>query len=70
MVYAQWVFDNPEMQRFFQGKAKSAQNKWSICNKVLENGMKFKLFLYRFLEEALIRIYGRAWYNKLVKLLY
>ncbi len=45
-------------------------HKWSICNKALENGMKLKMPLYRLLEEALIRKYGRLWYNKLVKLLY
>jgi hypothetical protein len=45
-------------------------HKWHICNKALENGMKLDLPLYRFLEEALIRKYGRSWYNKLVKLLY
>jgi hypothetical protein len=44
-------------------------HKWHICNKALENGMKFKMPLYHFLEEALIRKYGRNWYNKLVKLL-
>ena len=45
-------------------------HKWRICNKALENGMKLKLPLYRFLEESLIRKYGRAWYNRLVKLMY
>jgi hypothetical protein len=45
-------------------------HKWFICNKALENGMKLKTPLYRFLEDALIRKYGRSWYNKLVKLLY
>jgi hypothetical protein len=45
-------------------------HKWHICNKALENGMKLKLPLYRFLEDALIRKYGRSWYNKLAKLLY
>lgn len=45
-------------------------HKWHICNKALENGEKLKMPLYRFLEEALIRKYGRTWYNKLVKLLY
>ena len=44
-------------------------HKWHICNKALENGMKLKMPLYIFLEEALIRKYGRNWYNKLVKLL-
>jgi len=45
-------------------------HKWHICNKALENGMKLKTPLYRFLEEALIRKYGKSWYNRLVKLLY
>ena len=45
-------------------------HKWQICNKALENGRKLKLPLYQFLEEALIRKYGRPWYNKLLKLLY
>ena len=45
-------------------------HKWFVCNKALENGMKLKLPLYRFLEDALIRKYGRNWYNRLVKLLY
>jgi hypothetical protein len=45
-------------------------HKWHICNKALDNGAKLKMPLYRFLEEALIRKYGRTWYNKLLKLLY
>ena len=45
-------------------------HKWHICNKALERGMRLKMPLYLFLEEALIRRYGRNWYNKLVKLVY
>jgi hypothetical protein len=45
-------------------------HKWHICNKALENGMKLKMPLYQFLEEALIRKYGRNWYNRLSKLLH
>jgi len=45
-------------------------HKWSICRKAIENGRKLKLPLYQFLEEPLIRKYGRSWYNKLIKLLY
>jgi hypothetical protein len=70
-------FPKPLSCHLYPARIKSVGNqdavnyhKWSICNKALENGMKFKLPLYRFLEEALIRKYGRAWYNKLVKLLY
>jgi hypothetical protein len=44
-------------------------HKWHICNKALENGMKLKMPLYLFLEEALIRKYGRNWFNRLSKLL-
>jgi len=45
-------------------------HKWHICNKAREKGMKLKLPLYQFLEEALIRKYGRSWYNRLLKLLH
>jgi hypothetical protein len=45
-------------------------HKWRICNKALINGMNLKTPLYRFLEEPLIRKYGRTWYNQLLKLLY
>jgi hypothetical protein len=45
-------------------------HKWSICKKALENGMKLKMPLYMFLEEALIRKYGRNWYNRFLKLLH
>ena len=45
-------------------------HKWKICNKALENGIKLKMPLYIFLEEALIRKYGRNWYNRLIRLLH
>jgi len=51
------------------GKDAINYHKWRICNKALENGMKLKLPLYQFLEDSLIRKYGRTWYNKLVKLM-
>lgn len=44
-------------------------HKWSICKKAIEKGHKEKLPLYRFLDQALIRKYGRAWYNRLLKLM-
>jgi len=44
-------------------------HKWSICKKALEKGYKEKIPLYRFLEQAMIRKYGRQWYNRLLKLL-
>jgi len=45
-------------------------HKWHICIEALENGIKLKMPLYFFLEDALIRKYGRNWYNKLVRLLH
>jgi hypothetical protein len=45
-------------------------HKWNICRKALENGKKIKMPLYLFLEEALIRKYGRKWYDQLSKLLH
>jgi len=44
-------------------------HKWSICKKAVEKGHKEKVLMYRFLDQALIRKYGRAWYNRLLKLL-
>ncbi|MEI7981303.1 MAG: DUF3109 family protein [Bacteroidota bacterium] len=44
-------------------------HKWPICRKALEKGYKEKMPLYRFLEGALIRKYGRTWFNRLVKLM-
>jgi hypothetical protein len=44
-------------------------HKWDICRKALEKGHKEKIRLYQFLEEALIREYGRNWYNRLIRLL-
>ena len=43
-------------------------HKLEICKKALEKGHKDKILLYQFLEEALIRKYGRRWYNRLVRL--
>jgi hypothetical protein len=45
-------------------------HKWHICRKALENGRKKNLRLYEFLKDAMIRKYGRNWYNKLLKLLH
>lgn len=44
-------------------------HKWHICQKAVEKGHREKLPLYRFLEEALVRKYGIAWYSELVRLL-
>lgn len=45
-------------------------HKWDICQSALTKGYQEKKPLYEFLQEALIRKYGRKWYNKLVKQLH
>lgn len=39
--------------------------RWSICSAACTAGKKAKLPLYRFVQEALIRKYGQAWYSEL-----
>ena len=53
-----------------QGNDLINYHKWHICNKAIDKGYKGKIFLYQFLEDALIRKYGRVWYNRLVRLLH
>ncbi len=44
-------------------------HKWDICNPALEEGIKQKTPLYKFLEEALIRKYGSSWFDRLLKII-
>lgn len=44
-------------------------HKWEVCRKALAKGHTEKIPLYVFLREALVRKYGRSWYNRLAKLL-
>jgi hypothetical protein len=44
-------------------------HRWMICDKALEKGRHETIHLYQFLEDALIRKYGEAWYRELVRLL-
>ncbi|MEI6454997.1 MAG: DUF3109 family protein [bacterium] len=44
-------------------------HKWHICSKALENGKKLNLPLFCFLKEALIRKFGKTWYDNLLRLL-
>ncbi|MCK9204784.1 MAG: DUF3109 family protein [Bacteroidales bacterium] len=45
-------------------------HKWPICREALKKGYQEKTPLFLFLEDALIRKYGRNWYNRLVRLLH
>lgn len=40
---------------------------WDICRSALVNGRRIGMPLYVFLKDALIRKYGKLWYNKLEK---
>ncbi|PID93554.1 MAG: hypothetical protein CSA95_07280 [Bacteroidetes bacterium] len=42
-------------------------HKWPICKEALRKGRKQGVPLYKFLKEPLVRKYGKAWYDKLVK---
>ena len=42
-------------------------HRWSICVPALKAGRKAGVPLYQYLKEPLIRYFGEAWYEKLVK---
>lgn len=42
-------------------------HKWNICSPALKRGEREKLPLYRFLAEALVRKYGKDWYERLIR---
>jgi hypothetical protein len=44
-------------------------HRWHICDPALDNGKKQNIPLFRFLEEALVRNYGRSWYDRLLKIM-
>lgn len=41
-------------------------HQWHICKPALEYGQLLKTPLYKFLKDALIRCYGKTWYDKLL----
>ncbi|MBS1977648.1 MAG: DUF3109 family protein [Bacteroidetes bacterium] len=42
-------------------------HKWNICSDACKLGKSLKVPLYKFLKDPLIRKYGQAWYDELVK---
>ena len=42
-------------------------HRWHICSPACDLGRELQVPLYRFLKEPLIRKYGEAWYDELVK---
>jgi hypothetical protein len=57
------------IKKLANGEEAVNYHKWPICKKALEKGYKEKIYVYRFLDQALIRKYGRSWYNRLLKLI-
>jgi hypothetical protein len=45
-------------------------HRWPICQQALAKGSRENIPLYRFLESALIRKFGKAWYKNLLRLLH
>ncbi|MBX7124734.1 MAG: DUF3109 family protein [Cyclobacteriaceae bacterium] len=44
-------------------------HKWNICSAACTYGKSLQVPLYQFLKEPLIRKYGKAWYEELVRLI-
>jgi len=44
-------------------------DEWHICSSACKLGAEHKVPLFRFVKDALVRKYGREWYEKLVELL-
>ena len=42
-------------------------DRWDICSPACQNGKHLGVPLYKFLKEPLIRKYGTAWYDELIK---
>lgn len=40
-------------------------HRWPVCNCARAKGKKLKVRVYRFVEDALVRKYGRDWYSEL-----
>jgi len=50
---------------FSNGTVGLTYNRWSVCRPAVERGRQMGLPLYRFLEEPLVRRFGRTWYKEL-----
>ncbi|HQI70625.1 MAG TPA: DUF3109 family protein [Bacteroidales bacterium] len=43
-------------------------HQWHICKPALKKGKKENIYLYEFLKTPLIRRFGKAWYDELIKM--
>lgn len=52
-------------KRFSNGTVGLNYNRWDICRDAVKKGQELNLPVYRFLEEPLVRRFGREWYDEL-----
>ena len=52
-------------KRFSNGTVGLNYNRWDICRDAVKKGQELNLPVYRFLEEPLVRRFGREWYQEL-----
>lgn len=52
-------------RRFANGTSGLHYHRWDICRPAVRRGRELGLRLYRFLEEPLVRRFGRPWYDEL-----
>ena len=52
-------------KRFSNGTVGLNYNRWEICRDAVKKGQELNLPVYRFLEEPLVRRFGREWYQEL-----
>ncbi len=52
-------------KRFSNGLIGINYHKWEICNCAVRKGNELNIPIYRFLEDPLIRRFGREWYQEL-----
>ena len=52
-------------KRFAGGMVGLNYNRWDVCRAAVEKGREIGLPVYKFLEEPLVRRFGREWYQEL-----
>lgn len=52
-------------KRFAGGMVGLNYNRWDVCRAAVEKGRELGLPVYKFLEEPLVRRFGREWYKEL-----
>ena len=55
-------------KKFGNGMTGLNYNRWTVCKDAVVKGKELGMPVYRFLEEPLVRRFGRAWYDELCAL--